>query len=345
MATLKQRLHRKNGSSYDVVHLETESNVVMRPSGNTVETDLTNYLPKVQDSDDVPEGLKSGQICTGTTKVFVCTNDGTVRTFKEEGGGSSVPVPDVDFTYTGEYQVIDDSDGNWRIKFFTSGNFVPLKDLLIDVFAVGGGGGGADASSMSVSGNAGGGGGYTKTEKSISLTNNITYAVSIGSGGLGNNYYQSRSTTGGISSAFNVNANGGNSKIPNNNAGYGVSGGSGSGAYGAVGGSDGSNGGNRGTMYLGGTGQGTTTREFGESTGDLYAGGGGGCSEKAGQAISGGAGGGGSGFYYKETLASRDGEANTGGGGGGGYTPGSANASRYGGNGGSGIVIIRNHRE
>ena len=60
MATLKQRLHRKNGTAYDIVHLETESNVVMRPSGNTVETDLTNYLPKVQDSDDVPEGLKYG---------------------------------------------------------------------------------------------------------------------------------------------------------------------------------------------------------------------------------------------------------------------------------------------
>ena len=60
MATLKQRLHRKNGTAYDIVHLETESNVVMRPSGNTVETDLTNYLPKVQDSDDVPEGLKPG---------------------------------------------------------------------------------------------------------------------------------------------------------------------------------------------------------------------------------------------------------------------------------------------
>ena len=89
MATLKQRLHRKNGSSYDVVHLETESNVVMRPSGNTVETDLTNYLPKVQDSDDVPEGLNPGQMSTGPSKVFICTTDGTIRTFKEEGVAGS----------------------------------------------------------------------------------------------------------------------------------------------------------------------------------------------------------------------------------------------------------------
>ena len=62
MAMLKQRLHRKNGSAYDIVHLEPESNIVMRPSGNTIKTDLTNYLPKVQTSDNVPEGLSHGQI-------------------------------------------------------------------------------------------------------------------------------------------------------------------------------------------------------------------------------------------------------------------------------------------
>lgn len=77
MATLKQRLHRKNGSSYDIVHLETESNVVMRPSGNTVETDLTNYLPKVQDSDDVPEGLKYGLITPCERKEC---NNGYIKT-------------------------------------------------------------------------------------------------------------------------------------------------------------------------------------------------------------------------------------------------------------------------
>lgn len=62
MATLKQRLNRKNSSgTYDTVYLETSSEVVKRPSGTTVESDLTNYLPKVQNSDSVPESLKSGQ--------------------------------------------------------------------------------------------------------------------------------------------------------------------------------------------------------------------------------------------------------------------------------------------
>ena len=59
MATLKQRLHKKNSSgAYDVVHLETSSSLVVRPSGSTVEADLAAYLPKVQNSDTVPESLR-----------------------------------------------------------------------------------------------------------------------------------------------------------------------------------------------------------------------------------------------------------------------------------------------
>lgn len=63
MATLKQRLHRKNSSgTYDTVHLETSSSLVVRPSGNTVEADLAAYLPKVQDSDTVPESLMNQKL-------------------------------------------------------------------------------------------------------------------------------------------------------------------------------------------------------------------------------------------------------------------------------------------
>lgn len=61
MATLRQRLHKKNSSgAYDVVHLETSSSLVVRPSGSTVEADLAAYLPKVQNSDTVPESLTTG---------------------------------------------------------------------------------------------------------------------------------------------------------------------------------------------------------------------------------------------------------------------------------------------
>ena len=85
MATLKQRLNRKNSSgTYDTVHLETSSEVVKRPSGETVENDLTNYLPKVQNSDSVPQSLKSGQIVTGKTGLIYKGKDGTGRIIKPD---------------------------------------------------------------------------------------------------------------------------------------------------------------------------------------------------------------------------------------------------------------------
>src|SRR5699024_2925015 len=75
MATLKQRLHRKNASgTYDTVQLETDSSIVMRPSGRSVEQDLTDFLPKSQASDTVPNSLKKGQLVAGDSKVWVGTD-------------------------------------------------------------------------------------------------------------------------------------------------------------------------------------------------------------------------------------------------------------------------------
>ena len=170
------------------------------------------------------------------------------------GGGGGVPK----FTYTGQYIFIDDGSGNWRIKFLTSGVLTWLKDTMIDVFLVGAGGG-----SKSDSPSAGGGGGYTKTVKSISIAKNVQYTIEIGVGG--------ESVNGGNTSAFGDTAEGG--KVGGNGRGAGGNGGSGGGGYNAAGGIDGANG-NSNSLYRGGTGQGTTTREFGESTGDLYASGG-----------------------------------------------------------------------
>ena len=70
MATLKQRLHRKNSSgTYDTVHLESSSDLILRPSGRTVEQDLADYLPQVQNNDNVPESLN--KLIIGITKAFV----------------------------------------------------------------------------------------------------------------------------------------------------------------------------------------------------------------------------------------------------------------------------------
>ena len=248
------------------------------------------------------------------------------------GGGAYSGPPE--FTYTGQYEFIDDGDGNWRLKFLTSGTFVLLRpsELQIDVFLVGGGGGAILA---------GGGGGYTATYRGFFLQKGIEYPIVVGARGLGSSNLD-EATNGGNTTAFSYTANGGHA-TGYTNGGNGGSGGGGSASgpsdvktYGGDGGSNGGNGvagrksGYDGYAGPGGTGQGTTTREFGEDTEDLYSGGGaGGAGKGAGTAGAGGGGKSGRGTpgsnatYY-------------GGGGGGGYIGG--------GNGYQGIVIIRNAR-
>ena len=233
----------------------------------------------------------------------------------------SIPLNTIpEFTYTGDYEIVNDSDepitvsqDNWKIRFLTSGTltFTNLNGAEggIDVFLVGGGGNGE-----TIRGARGGGGGYTKTVKGVSIAIATPYTVTIGA-------------SSGTSSAFGASANGASGA-------NGGSGGGGGGSSSGTSGDGGSNGGNgtAGNVSQGGTGQGTTTREFGESTGKLYSGGGGGSAANAGAAGDSTAG---AGAAYGG--AAKNGVANTGGGGGAAY---SGTAGR----GGSGIVIARNAR-
>lgn len=233
----------------------------------------------------------------------------------------SIPLSTIpEFTYTGDYEIVNDSDepitvsqDNWKIRFLTSGTltFTNLNGAEngIDVFLVGGGGNGE-----TIRGARGGGGGYTKTVKGVSIAIATPYTVTIGA-------------SSGTSSAFGASANGASGAD-------GGSGGGGGGSSSGTSGNGGSNGGNgtAGNVSQGGTGQGRTTREFGESTGKLYSGGGGGSAAGAGAAGDSTAG---AGAAYGG--AAKNGVANTGGGGGAAYG-GTA------GHGGSGIVIIRNAR-
>lgn len=247
---------------------------------------------------------------------------------------SGVPV----FTYTGNYEIVDDNNNtltdlkakNWRIRFLTSGELT-ISNLKganngIDVFLVGGGGKGANnpRNWSRGSGNGGGGGGKTKMQSNILLAKNTTYTITIGAGSS-NSY-----SPGGQSSAFNFSADGGAS--PDAGSDYG-----------------GGNGGN-GSYYMSSGGNGV--KEFG--VGPSYYGGGGGGGARWATSTNyspgaGGLGGGGAGGEeYTGTSYSvqsgQHGTPNTGGGGGG------AGGKRYdspellGGNGGSGIVIIRNVR-
>lgn len=246
-----------------------------------------------------------------------------------------------DFTYSGSYQLVDDNDsaisasqwanykGNWRLKMLTSGTLT-IRNMYgslgnVDLFAVGGGGGGA-VSGTTFRGGGGGAGGNATTVSRANITAQ-TYNVVIGSGGASGQ-------DGTVSSIGQYTANGGKAGVQvtgGNGGSGGGAGGWGNNVDGGNGGSNGSNGG--GTEF--GSGQGTSTREFGASTGKLYAGGGGGGygQDNSGRRSNPGVGGEGGGANAAENAT-----ANTGGGGGGSNLYGTA------GSGGSGIIIIRNHR-
>lgn len=244
------------------------------------------------------------------------------------------------FTYTGDAEAFNE-EGGWRIKFLTSGVFTCERKVAIDVFCVGGGGGGGHISGGGA-GSAGGGGGYTKSLLGTVCNLGQPYEIVVGAGG-------DSVTDGGASSGFNCSAeggkHGGTSTTRVGGAGGSGGGGGGVAGIGGNGGSDGGDGagGSTNSIHAGGDGQGSTTREFAESSGTLYAGGGGGGGNTGG---TGGEGGGGNGHSGKAT-APTDGSPNTGGGGGGGGKvsgQGAANYDHPGGKGGSGIVIIRNAR-
>ena len=106
MATLKQRMWRKNNAgTYDTIHLETESSLVLRPSGRTVEQDLTDFLPEVQATDDVPETLKRRKLIVGNTKAFILdksillSDTYTYGTSDLTAGSSSLATGKIYFVY------------------------------------------------------------------------------------------------------------------------------------------------------------------------------------------------------------------------------------------------------
>lgn len=278
-----------------------------------------------------------------------------------------------EFSYTGAYTTEGDLGGNFVIRFLTSGTLT-ITDKgdvsSVDWFAVGGGGCGGQSGDREGGGGMGGGGGYTSTVRGTTVPTSIQ--IVIGAGSTEYTTYETLVSAGASYVPNVINANGGRS-APNATSWryswetkdtwkYGASGGSGggTGGYSTIatrGGSDGSDGVE--SAYsdhsthdkLGGIGQGTTTREFGESTGKLYSGGGGGgaAATATSTPMPGGDGGGGAGAlapsdYASTYIVSSPGAENTGGGGGGGAKGSFGSNVIHGASGGSGIVCIRNHR-
>lgn len=271
-------------------------------------------------------------------------------------------------------QVIFTSSQTWT---------VPDGVTSIDIFCVGGGASGSKQGSQyvedrydAVFGSGGGGGGFTATKLNYSVTPGSQFVITVGAGGIAITSGGYGIRGGGVSSFGNVLTANGGGTITNGQYGSSQTGGSNGGSGGGSGGcgssttnyrgpaGDGGSDGSKGedcleeyTGYVrsfGGTGQTTTTRAFGDTTGTLFAGGGGGGSgyNSAGWANAGvgkdGGGNGGLGSSLSDTtnMIGKPGTANTGGGGGGHavfayYDVGYYIQTSSPGDGGSGIVIVR----
>lgn len=260
--------------------------------------------------------------------------------------------PKLKFTYTGDYVVRHDG----VVELHSSGTLVFLNPAWIDVFLVGGGGMGGIMTNPGISSGAGGGGGgYTVTARKQQVNGSIN--VIIGQGATSQSHQSGKQYGGTTNFGSILSANGGESAYytPQYEGTYALNGGAGGSGGGSQSGIGGENGGDGQTVEFsgynpkGGTGQGTTTREFGEENGKLYAGGGGGGVLNTTVVKPGGNGGGGAGGYKMSIGfggASQNpiaGQNNTGGGGGGGASiSGSGPNGAYG---GSGIVCFREAAE
>ena len=333
------RTNAGGGLGKSTLVVQTESGSVVTVSkGTETRNAVGGYgvwaFPGLSAGEWTVKAMKDGMTATKTVAMDG-TNSVAVRLVY-----SKIPA----FTYSGDYEIVDDadtpittSDGNWKIRFLTSGVFTPT-DLQgaadgIDVFLVGGGSGGKNNKDDYSTG-VGGGGGKTRTVRNFQIAANTAYSITIGAGGSPNK-------NGGQTIAFGSTVDGGAGKH----------GGSGGGCIGHAGYSDGGgyddseyDGGDpEGALYPG-TGQGTTTREFGDIGGTLYSAGGGAGDywnadeETNSESVKPGDDSAGTGAL-SETIAATAGKVNRGGGGGGGSNK-IANAAP----GGSGIVIIRNAR-
>lgn len=263
--------------------------------------------------------------------------------------------PQLKFTYTGDYVVRKDG----VVELLTSGTIVFLEPKVIDLFMVGGGGSGGFfvSGTGAQTGFGGGGGGYTATLRKVNVTG--SYEVTIGAGGIAGQQVGGNGGASAFGGLLTVSGGYGHKSISSAldmirgaNGGSGGGGGVSSNSDYGSGGSDGNNGeqGYYPQTIIGGRGQQTTTREFGESTGKLYSGGGGGgryISAQSPVVSAGGSGGGGTGGWSgsSNTQAAAAGVANTGGGGGGGAIGPDTKTTAPGASGGSGIVCFREAAE
>ena len=243
------------------------------------------------------------------------------------------------YMYSGYQQATATTVSHGRVVFTSSGTWtVPANVYTIDIHCTGGGKSG-NGSNSSSNGGAAGTGARTSYQKGISVSPGQVVNFTVGSGGKRGSVAQPGSDSIATIGSVTITAKGGHTDVGGGQSHDSTN------KYGGRGGSDGGPGYQRSTNsdIAGGlrivneysTVQGTTTREFGESSGTLYCGGGGGEGFYSYQNGAGGAGGGGAGGSSGHFGAQ---SGTTGSGGGGGDCRGSGYG---GGDGGSGNVVIR----
>ena len=318
---------------------------------------VNQEIPSLKSS--VSEGKR--QVASAITDKGVSTaSDASFSTMaanirKIEKIITGTPALNKDFTYSGQCQVIDDSTeayNEWRIKFLTSGTLKFTANIAVDIFLVGGGGGGAGyaANNSGVLCSGGGGGGYTKTLNNITLNKNVSYSIVIGNGGVKGNVHDNYGRPGGstsISAITNGSVTGGiggGGPIPTGDssiyAAKGGDGGSGGGSgylsvsrfkgvtrsTRATNGSNGTRCNVTGTVMgwgTPGTGQGSTTKEFGDNGATSYSMGGASGGSDASYGVVSNSGNGGDGLCHSDSNVYGNG---------------------YNADGSSGILIIRKHK-
>lgn len=255
-----------------------------------------------------------------------------------QGGGGGPVIPD--FTYTGEYQLVNEEGGNWKLYLITSGTFTPNVNMTVDVCLFGGGQGGRGGYNNSTSwasGGTPGQPGLSTTVMNYILEAGVAYTVTIGAGGDGSTNGANAASPGGSTSFAAITINGGtdNNGITGPAPEFGEEGQPTQAAIGGRG----------GTAVAAGTPGGDAGSEFAPEPGG-YGGAGGVTTAQPGGAGSRGATGGQPGRNDNNQLATGGGGGGggfgaSGGGGGGSYD---RKAPGVGGTGAPGVVILRNAR-
>lgn len=122
--------------------------------------------------------------------------------FVQGGGGPVFP----EFTYTGEYYIVNEGTPDWKIYFTSSGTFTPASNIAVQAQAIGGGGGG-NGGYADIKPRVGGGGGNSMTGELI-LESGVSYKIKIGAGGTGGGL-EGQGKVGGTTSGFGLTATGG----------------------------------------------------------------------------------------------------------------------------------------